>query len=306
MRFGMSADEAKDDKRFQKSGGGKYINRLKEGDNTLRIVQEPKDWLHFAEHFNPNGFSFPCNGEDACPGCTSTIDKMKSTSPQVAFNALSGEYLNVYSIPRRLADKLMLRFDRLGTITDRAYTITKYKNSSDKVDYEVEGDLPAPLAEIPELRDIEKLLQDAWDESWGDSAKVKRATEEGIRAMEKRESEQDDKPPFSQPDTEQRAVVSGEAKTEAPADPLGQYDKDPWAPPSEPMKQGLTESELKALDEAHKQAAEMPSEEVVVTEEQLRSMTLGELQQFCKSDGTDLPDRFDTTDEAVDWLLTNA
>lgn len=293
MRFGVSADEAKEDKRFQKSGG-KYINRLKEGDNTLRILQEPKEWLHFAEHFNPTGFSFPCNGEDNCPGCTSTVEKMKGTSPQVAFNAKSGEYVNVYAIPRRLADKLQLRFDRIGTVTDRDYTITKYKNSSDKVDYEVEGDLPAPLLDVPELRDIEQLLQDAWDESWGDSAKVRQATEAGIRAMEKREAEQDDKPPFSQPAAEQHGTVSGVAKDERQDTPAKQ---DPWAPPAE---------EEKALDEAHKQAADAPSEEIVVTEEQLRSMTLGELKEFCTKDGTDLPDRFDTTDEAVDWLLTNA
>ena len=36
---------------------------LKDGDQTLRILQEPDAWKYYWEHFNPSGFPFPCSGE---------------------------------------------------------------------------------------------------------------------------------------------------------------------------------------------------------------------------------------------------
>lgn len=264
MRFGMTAEEAKEDARFNRSSGG-FIKYLKDGNTTFRILQEPNEWIHYAEHFNPGGFAFPCNGEPDCPGCTSNVEKMKGTSPQVAFNVQEGEYTNVYKIPRRLADKFMLRFDRLNTLTDRDYTITKYKNSSNKTDYEVEGESPKPFDfKSVELRDIESLLQQAWDDSWGDSEKVaatKRKAQEGEQAqqvkqqVEKREAEQDERPP-SEPKAEQNTQAAGAGEDE--------FD-----------------------------------------EEDLRKMDLIDLVRLCDKQGVTLPNGLKSSDEVVDWLKAN-
>ena len=172
MRFGKSAQEAADDPR--RGGGGDFIKYLRDGDNTMRILQEPEEWVHFWEHFSPNGVSFPCNNEEDCPGCTSTNEKTKKASKKVAFNILHSfngtEYVDAMKVGPMVADKLDNRYKRLGTITDRDYTITRFKTKQDRYDFDVEGATPAPVdLRKSEWRDIESMLAEAWNDIWGDS-----------------------------------------------------------------------------------------------------------------------------------------
>jgi hypothetical protein len=172
MRFGKSAAEAAEEPN-RAGGGGDFIRYLKEGDNTFRILQEPDEWVYYWEHFSPMGFSFPCNNEDDCPGCTSDNEKMKKVTRKIAFNALNSfngvEYVNAWKIGTTVADKLENRYKRFGTVTDRDYTITRYKSSGDRWDFDVEGSTPTPVDKREEeWKDIEELLQRSWDEAWGD------------------------------------------------------------------------------------------------------------------------------------------
>lgn len=269
MRFALTANEAeKDPRNSSSSAGGDWIRYLKNGDTTFRILQEPKDWKTFWQHFNPGGFSFPCNGEPTCPGCTSDVERMRSTTKRAIFNVLEVRdgtpYVNVYEIPMRVHDKLMNRFARLDTITDRDYTITKYKTSGDKVDYDVEGDLPSPLVGEYELRDVEQMLQEAYDKSWGDPS-VSAATKEQAAA--------------SQKDSEVAAKVA--AHKEA-------VQRQMERPPSEPeAKQDTTAS----------------GEDTVITEAELRAMPLIRLLKFCDSNGLDVPEGLDAVDAIVDWMM---
>lgn len=172
MRFGKSAAEAAEDPR--RSGGGDFIRYLKDGDQTMRILQEPDEWVHFWEHFSPGGVSFPCNNEEDCPGCTSTNEKTKKPSKKVAFNILHAfngqEYVDAMKIGPMVADKLDNRFKRLGTVTDRDYTITRYKTKQDRYDFDVEGATPTPVdLHKSEWKDIESMLVTAWEDVWGDT-----------------------------------------------------------------------------------------------------------------------------------------
>jgi hypothetical protein len=179
----------------------------KDGTFKFRVLQEPKDWVYFWEHYPPVGFPFPCtNDRKTCPGCISDNEKMKKPSRKVAFNALEGEYVNVWKIPPLLADKLKLRFDRFGTVTDRDYSFTRYKTSGDKTEYDVEGEAPREIDLSKfELKEIEPMLVESYNEVWGDSQKV-RATEQRIddaaadaalkERMDKAVETQEEKPPF--------------------------------------------------------------------------------------------------------------
>jgi hypothetical protein len=150
-----------------------YIRYFKKPATEFRILQDPKDWTEYWEHYNPGGFPFPCTGErSTCPGCTSSNDKMKKASKRVAINVLEGDYVNVYKFPITVADKLADRAGRIGTLTDRNYLITKLQSKnadgSTKTDYDIEGQdkIPMDLSKF-ELKDPEALLAQAYEESWG-------------------------------------------------------------------------------------------------------------------------------------------
>jgi len=209
MRFGKSAEEAAQEE--PRGGGGDFIRYLKDGDTTFRILQEPEDWVYYWEHFNPGGYSFPCLSDDRenCPGCTSDVEKMKKASRKIAFNVMQSyqgtEYVNVYKVPSTLADKLKNRHARIGTITDRDYTITKYKGAGDKVDYDLEGDAPSKVdLDSYDLKDIEEMLEASYNESWGDALAAKESRAKAAEAssdadvaakVKKNAAEQSEDPP---------------------------------------------------------------------------------------------------------------
>jgi len=177
MRFGRSAEEAKEEP-SRGGGGGQYMRYLKDGDNTFRILQEPDEWKYYWEHFNPAGFSFPCpraadDPIEDCPGCSSEIEKMKKVNRRIAFNILHSfngtEYVDVMKVGPTVSEKLENRYKRFGTITDRDYTVTRYKTSADRYDFDVEGGTPSQIdLRKDDWKDVEELLQAAWDDAWGD------------------------------------------------------------------------------------------------------------------------------------------
>ncbi len=172
MRFGKSAEETANE---TSRGGGDYIRYMKTGDTTLRILQEPSDWTYFWEHFIQGSGSFPCTNErETCPGCTSDNDRVRKAGKKAVFNALQTyngtEYVNAWKVPITLADKLKNRFERNGTIVDRDYTISKYKGSGDKIDFDVEAASAPSKVDMSqyEFKDVEELLYTSYTEMWGD------------------------------------------------------------------------------------------------------------------------------------------
>lgn len=176
MRFGKSAKEAAEEP--GRGAGGDFIRYLKEGDTTFRILEEPDDWKYWWQHFSPAGFSFPCSREandpiENCPGCSSDNEKMSKVQRQIGFNVLHSfngqEYVDAFKVGNTVGDKLKNRFARFGTVTDRDYTITKYKTSGDRWDFDVEGGMATPIDPSRyEMKDIEEMLQQSYDEAWGD------------------------------------------------------------------------------------------------------------------------------------------
>lgn len=235
MRFGKSAKEAADEP-GRSGGGGDFLRYLKEGDTTLRILQEPDEWLYYWEHFSPAGFSFPCprgpeDPKEDCPGCSSDNEKMSKVSRKIAFNVLVSfngvEYVNGFKIGPMVGDKLDNRYKRFGTVTDRDYTITKYKTSGDRWDFDVEGNTPTPIdLRKADWKDIEALLAASYDEAWGDPSQAaanKQATESApVESTPKRPTiaaapkVQPEDPPFEQ----EKAYQEADLRAMSPEDLL--------------------------------------------------------------------------------------
>jgi len=180
MKFGKTWNQNAET--TSEGGSSDYLRYFKDAETTFRVLQEPQDWVEYWEHFNPNGFPFPCTGDrQNCPGCTSSNEKMQKASKKIAIQVLQGEWVNAFKVPKTVADKLANRANRIGTVTDRDYTIYKVqsKNSdgSTKTDYDVEGNekIPVDISALePKFKDVEAILQKMYDQSWGsgDSAMV--------------------------------------------------------------------------------------------------------------------------------------
>lgn len=267
MRFGKSAAEAAEEP-GRGGSGADFIRYLKEGDTTLRILQDPDDWTYYWEHFSPAGFSFPCNNQEDCPGCTSDNEKMKKSNRRIGFNVLQSvngqEYVNAFKIGPMVADKLENRFARFSTLTDRDYTITKYKTKQDRWDFDVEGHTPSPVdPNLYELKDFEAMLQQSWDEAWGDG--------------------------------QDKGVQKDPWRAQEPAEASG--SKDPRA---------LKPARRATIAPAPKEAApeEPPFEEKVYQESELRKMDYEDLVALVKNDmEVTPPDTVTTADGVVDWLM---
>lgn len=221
--FAVKAKEAEEDARNE--GGAQFMRYLKDGDTTFRILQEPQDWMTFWEHFdNDKKVSYPCPGTEDCPGCNSEDPNVKKKTKRRCFNVLENrdgvDYVNVYKIPVSLADKMMLRFARNDTITDRDYTISRFKQGR-KVEYDIEGGPKSPVKIDPtKFEDPEVLLKAAWDDVWGEGADERRA---------QREQEAKNSAPVE----EGTNAVTGQAQQEPP--------------PFEEKRDEVAESELRSM-----------------------------------------------------------
>ncbi len=182
MKFGKSAAEAATEP-GRGGDGQSFIKYLKAGDNYLQLIEEPDSWVYYWEHYNPGGYPFPCtNDRDTCPGCTSDDEKMSKASRKIAFNAISEydgkDYTNVWKVPKSVADKLKMRYERNGTVVDRPFLITQYKKDNGFYDYEVEGQDKKILGSDSQdnWTDPETLLAQAYEEAWGDDSKAKQTS----------------------------------------------------------------------------------------------------------------------------------
>lgn len=278
MKFGKSAAEVAEEPP-RGEGGSSFIRYLRQGDNTFRILQDPDEWIYYWEHFNPGGFAFPCTNDRAsCPGCTSKVDKMKGATRMAVFHGLVSmndvEYVNVYKVPsNRVGDLLKNRFDRNGTLTDRDYTITKIKLDNGNVAWDIEGTnlTPINVAEYKDqFKDIEQMLADAYEQSWGDPV-VSRETEQ--RAAD-----------ASTEDKVRSQVAAQKASLQK------EFGVEQTPPPSEPEVE----------------SAPVTEGEDTISESDLRKMTAEDLKTFCEANGWGPPPpRLKKVDSIVDWMMQN-
>jgi hypothetical protein len=169
MRFGTAKKDAVDDY----SGDGLYLRTFKDGDTTVRFLEETDDWIQFREHYTRDRKSFPCTGDKwSCPGCTSDDEEVSRSSRKYACNVyvVKGGYVAPYRIPITLAKKMFTRSERNdGTVLNRDYTVMKTGKGMD-TDYDVEQDDKYTMdvkTLLKDGQDIEEILQASFNEIWG-------------------------------------------------------------------------------------------------------------------------------------------
>lgn len=169
MRFGKDYNTFKDE---VVESGGNFIRTFKEGDTVGVILAKPESWHGYLEHYNtnPGGYSFPCTQEADCPGCTAENERMRQRNPKVLFPMLVEEkWVNVYSIGKKFAERLAKRAEK---DLNREYTITRI-GMDQKTDYDVEsGDTVRIDFDQYEVPDMEQMLVDRYNESWGDKVEI--------------------------------------------------------------------------------------------------------------------------------------
>lgn len=171
-KFGQQAGSLKNLKKSLAKGSSnsafiKYIP--KNGVMNVRFVEEPENWFNYVEHFDTAlRRSYPCSGDDTCPGCAS---QERKTARYLA-NAvdLDGDPGRVVPLqmPKDLANRLVVKYEKWGSVTDRDIELSRQGEGLDTT-YDLEADIPKPFntASLKPL-DLNKVLEDAYNSVFGD------------------------------------------------------------------------------------------------------------------------------------------
>ena len=166
MKFGQRKAEATS---LDSSNEGNYLRNFKDGEVTVRFIEECDDWIVFREHYL-NKKSFPCTEDDSCPGCNSDDDDVRRASRKYATNIMlvSNKAVLPFRIPITLAKRAFSRAERNdGTITNRDYVVMKSGKGLDtEYDIEAEDKYTLDLDSLrKEAKDLQEILRIAYEEN---------------------------------------------------------------------------------------------------------------------------------------------
>lgn len=236
----------------------KYIP--KNSSMNVRFIQEPEEWVNYAEHWDAGmRKSYPCTGEASCPGCQNGSRK----TYRYLTNAVDTDSDRVIplQLPKDLANRLVVRYERNGTMIDRDYELSRAGEGTDTV-YDLESG-PASKRNLTKYTplDLLKVLQDAYDEVFGPDEDADESEEDMARAKSKR------------PKPKKSAKSAAAAALEEDDD--DEVDDEP-APAKKPKKSAAAA----ALEE---DADEDDDDEETYTEDVLLNMPLGALRALARS-----------------------
>lgn len=154
-----------------KGGGSQFVKYIpKNGSMNVRFIQEPEEWVNYVEHFDAMlRKSYPCNGETNCPGCISGERK----SSRYLANAVDRDDKNrviPLQMPKDLANRLVVRYERNGTLTDRDFELSRQGEGLDTT-YDLESGLKdgANIVQFTGL-DLLQVLEEAYQSVFGNPA----------------------------------------------------------------------------------------------------------------------------------------
>lgn len=201
MKFGARRADAP----ARGSSSGKFIKYFQKGDKTLRFLEEMDDWTEFYDHYSQSlRRSYPCTGNrSTCPGCNSDDERERKASLRLLVNALDPEtgYVDLWKVPISLEDPMERFVEKFGTITDRHYTVTQYKDSkgvSYGIDREEKDSTPVEDY-ADKMTDHQDALLEAYNEAWGEDAADEESPvqEPSPRKPKGSKDTEEDEPPFS-------------------------------------------------------------------------------------------------------------
>lgn len=153
------------------SGGGTWVKSIpKDEELKVRFLTEPSEWFKYEEHYIEDVNYFPCTGDD-CPGCAAMKkDKKARSSRRYLANALDVENERVVplKLPATLANRLVSRFERYGTLMDRDYVLIREGSGTNTVyDADTEPKSKRAVSKY-DLLDLEKVLVEQFEDAFGE------------------------------------------------------------------------------------------------------------------------------------------
>lgn len=281
------------------SGGGTWIKRVPQNDSILvRFLTEPEDWFGYYEHYSQTARAYyPCV-EDDCVGCAQ--DERRSFRYLSNAVNLDDDRVIPLKLPKDLANRLILKYDKYGTMMDRDYDLT---SSGEGLDTTYDADAEAPMKrnlKKYELLDLGAILDEAWEHAHGGSssddddedvakaaAKAKKAKKQAGSKKKKAaepsfladEEEEDDEAGWEldEDDEEEEVVALDEDEEDEEDDESDDVDWDDEDEDDEDDEES-EEAEEAAADDEYEYVENW-------TEEELSAMSLGELKSLAKEWG---------------------
>jgi hypothetical protein len=151
-------------------GSGDYLRNFKDGEVTVRFIEETDDWITFREHYTKDRKSFPCTENSECPGCNDSDEDVRKASRKYATNIMlvKNEMVLPFRIPVSLAKRLFARSERNGgTITNRDYVVMKTGKGLDtEYDVEQEDKYTVDLDSLKaQAKDVQEILRITYEEN---------------------------------------------------------------------------------------------------------------------------------------------
>lgn len=171
-KFGKRSGSIADlKKKLEESSGNKtFIRPIHKDGVTVRFLEEIDQWYGYREHYDVGlRRYYPCVDESTCAGC---LDPSVNRSMRYLTNALNVNTDSVLAlkIPVSLMNRLVTRYEKYGTIIDRDYDLMR-SGTGLKTEYDLSAEAPSAMKlDKYELHDLEGLLEDSWNEVFGDDS----------------------------------------------------------------------------------------------------------------------------------------
>lgn len=277
MGFGQKSGSLKNLKKSLAKGGGKgFIKYIpKNGSMNVRFIQEPEEWVNYIEHYDQVARkSFPCNGEQNCPGCLSG-ERKSSRYLTNAVDLDDQERVVPLQLPKDLANRLVVKYEKWGSLIDRNIELSRSGEGLDTV-YDLEAD-PPDRKRIDKYQplDLLQVLEDAFNSVFGeddDDDEAPAPKKSAVRGRKKSAAASAAKGSTFEDDDED------EEEEEAPAPKPKKKGKK--KPPPEPE---FEEDDDEEEDDEEGEEPEEDDEEGYSLEE-LGSMTLGQLRAVARDE----------------------
>lgn len=294
MPIGQRMGSLKDLKASLAKGGAGFIKFIpKNGSMTVRFIEEPEHWVNYLEHYDEVARqSFPCSGEDDCPGCLSESRK-SSRYLANAVNLDDGNRVVPLQLPKDLANRLVIRYERNGTLTDRNFELSRSGEGLDTI-YDVDA-APQDKMRISRFQplDLMGVLQASYDAMFGDNDEEEEAPPARKRpgparkqtaAAKRAVSVHDDAPEEDEEPVPARKSPAAKKAASAPATKAATKRAAP-KPPPEPEFEVDEEDEEEPEDETPE--VEETEEDEGYTREELEALPLGALRAVAREFGVD-------------------
>lgn len=263
-------------KSLAKGGGAGFIKYVpKNGSLNVRFLDEPENWVNYAEHYDQViRKSYPCNGEDTCPGCKT--DERRSSRYLANAVDLDQQKVIPLQMPKDLANRLVVRYEKKGSLTDCDIELSRAGEGLDTVyDYDADAPKPRKVSQYV-LLDLLNVLDEAFNSVFGDD-----------------DDDDDDDTP-AKPVAKVKGRKPSKAAAVAVATQVGDDDDDDEDDDDEPVDEPVKPTKKagpKVTGAAKKAAKNKPVEEPVFEED----------DDDADDDDDDDTEGADTDDEADDY-----